>query len=54
MALAALDQHQVRSWTSWTRWTILAMLAHAFLSVITAAQPGPPAGDTHRDEQGTS
>jgi hypothetical protein len=25
--LAALDQHQVRSWTSWMRWTILAMLA---------------------------
>jgi SRSO17 transposase len=49
--LTALDQHQVRSWTSWTRWTILAMLAHAFLSVMTATQPGP-AGDAHRDEHG--
>jgi SRSO17 transposase len=48
--LAGLDQHQVRSWTSWARWTILAMIAHAFLSVMTAAQPGP--GDIHRDERG--
>ena len=37
--LAALDEHQVRSWTSWHRWTILALLAHAFLSVLAAAQP---------------
>jgi hypothetical protein len=37
--LAALDEHQVRSWTSWHRWTILALLACAFLSVL-AAQPG--------------
>jgi SRSO17 transposase len=50
--LTALDQHQVRSWTSWTRWTVLAMLAHAFLSVMTATQPGPGAGDVHRDEAG--
>ena len=35
--LAALDEHQVRSWTSWHRWTILALLAHASLSVL--AQP---------------
>ncbi|WP_131765800.1 IS701 family transposase [Candidatus Protofrankia californiensis] len=38
--LTALDQHQVRTWTSWQRWTILAMLAHAFLTVtvtVTAA-----------------
>jgi SRSO17 transposase len=41
--LAALDEHQVRSWTSWHRWTILALLACAFLSVLAAAQPG------HRD-----
>ena len=34
--LAALDQHQVRSWTSWHRWTILALLACAFLSVLAA------------------
>lgn len=26
--LAALDQHQVRTWTSWVRWTILAMSLH--------------------------
>src|SRR5262249_18551503 len=38
--LAALDEHQVRSWASWHRWTILALLAHAFLSVLTASQPG--------------
>jgi SRSO17 transposase len=37
--LAALDEHQVRNWTSWHRWTILALLACAFLSVLTAAQP---------------
>jgi SRSO17 transposase len=35
--LAALDEHQVRTWTSWQRWTILALLAHAFLSVLAAA-----------------
>jgi SRSO17 transposase len=40
--LAALDEHQVRSWTSWHRWTLLAMLAHAFLSVLTATQPATP------------
>jgi SRSO17 transposase len=39
--LAGLDQHQVRTWTSWHRWTILAMLAHAFLSVMTATEPTP-------------
>jgi SRSO17 transposase len=42
--LAALDQHQVRTWTSWHRWTILAMLAHAFLTITAADQrdqPGP-------------
>lgn len=36
--LAALDEHQVRRWDSWQRWTILALLAHAFLSVMTATQ----------------
>jgi SRSO17 transposase len=36
--LAALDEHQVRSWTSWHRWTILALLAHAFLAVLAATQ----------------
>jgi hypothetical protein len=50
--LAALDQHQVRTWTSWMRWTILAMLAHAFLSVMTATQPGPGPDGTHRDHAG--
>lgn len=39
--LTALDQHQVRRWEPWHRWTILAMLAHAFLSVMTATQPRP-------------
>ncbi len=38
--LAALDEHQVRRWTSWHRWTILALLACAFLSVLAAAQAG--------------
>ncbi|HUZ54045.1 MAG TPA: IS701 family transposase [Streptosporangiaceae bacterium] len=50
--LTALDQHQVRSWTSWMRWTVLAMLAHAFLSVMTAAQPAPEPGGIHRDLAG--
>ena len=41
--LAALDEHQVRSWTSWHRWTILALLAHAFLSVLASqASTSPP------------
>jgi hypothetical protein len=34
--LTGLAEHQVRRWTPWHRWTILAMLAHAFLSVMTA------------------
>jgi len=36
--LTGLDQHQVRRWNSWHRWTTLAMLAHAFLAVATAAE----------------
>jgi SRSO17 transposase len=36
--LVGLDQHQVRRWRSWHRWTTLAMLAHAFLAVTTAAE----------------
>ena len=36
--LAGLDEHQVRGWTPWRRWTLLAMLAHALLAVITAAE----------------
>lgn len=39
--LTALDEHQVRRWTSWRRWTALAILAHAFLSVMTAHEPAP-------------
>ena len=39
--LTGLDQHQVRRWTSWHRWVTLAMLAHAFLTVITAAERRP-------------
>jgi SRSO17 transposase len=40
--LAGLDEHQVRRWRSWHRWTVLAMLAHAFLSVMTATQTASP------------
>ncbi len=36
--LTGLDQHQVRRWTSWHRWITLAMLAHAFLTVIAAQE----------------
>jgi len=36
--LTGLYQHQVRRWVSWHRWTTLAMLAHAFLAVATAAE----------------
>jgi hypothetical protein len=36
--LAGLDEHQIRRWDSWHRWVTLAMLAHAFLVVTTAAQ----------------
>jgi SRSO17 transposase len=43
--LAALDQHQVRSWTSWHRWTILALLACAFLSVLAAAHASDHTAD---------
>jgi hypothetical protein len=39
--LAALDEHQVGTWTSWHRWTALAILTHAFLSVMTATEPPP-------------
>jgi SRSO17 transposase len=46
--LTALDEHQVRSWTSWHRWTILALLACAFLSVLAASQP---AGNSTRHDQ---
>jgi SRSO17 transposase len=42
--LAALDQHQVRTWTSWHRWTTLALLAHAFLSVLAADHQPQPDG----------
>ena len=44
--LAALDEHQVRTWTSWYRWATLAMLALAFLTIAALAehtQPPPPA-----------
>lgn len=43
--LTALDQHQVRRWTSWHRWTVLAMLAHAFLAVTAAHEHHHPAPD---------
>lgn len=44
--LTGLDEHQVRRWTSWRRWTVLAMLAHAVLSVITATTPQSAAGES--------
>ena len=42
--LAALDEHQVRTWTSWRRWTALAILTHVILSVMAANEPPPPPG----------
>ncbi len=36
--LTGVYQHQVRRWTSWHREVTLAMPAHAFLTVITAAE----------------
>jgi len=42
--LAALDHHQVRTWTSWHRWSLLAMLAHAILAVLTTHQDQAPTG----------
>jgi SRSO17 transposase len=36
--LAGLDEHQVRRWTSWRRWTLLAMIAHALLTVIAVRE----------------
>ncbi|MGW1364922.1 IS701 family transposase [Streptomyces chartreusis] len=45
--LAGLDEHQVRRYSSWTRWVTLAMLAHAFLTVVRAdehSQHGAPDG----------
>jgi SRSO17 transposase len=44
--LAALDEHQVRRWTSWYRWVTLAMLGCAFLTIAAAAEHAqpPPAG----------
>ncbi|HEU5107056.1 MAG TPA: IS701 family transposase [Micromonosporaceae bacterium] len=36
--LTALDQHQVRTWTSWHRWATLTLLAHAFLTVTAAVE----------------
>jgi hypothetical protein len=36
--LAALDEHQVRSWVSWYRWVTLAMLALAFLTIAALTE----------------
>ena len=36
-----LDQYEVRTWTAWYRYVTLALLAHAFLSVLRA-QVTPP------------
>jgi SRSO17 transposase len=46
--LTGLDDHQVRRWTSWRRWTVLAMLAHAILTVLATTTAAPPA---QRDNQ---
>jgi SRSO17 transposase len=35
-----LDEYEVRSWTGWHRHITLAMLAHAYLSVLRAAAAG--------------
>jgi SRSO17 transposase len=35
-----LDEYEVRSWTGWQRHITLAMLAHAYLSVVRAAAIG--------------
>jgi SRSO17 transposase len=40
--LAGLDEHQVRRWIPWRRWTLLAMLAHALLAALTAAEHAVP------------
>jgi hypothetical protein len=54
--LTGLDQHQVRRWVPWRRRTLIAMLAHALLAVLAAAEctqhPAPPGvdrADLHRD-----
>jgi len=49
--LAALDEHQVRSWTSWHRWTILALLVCAFLAVLAVLAAAQPGGSQPRDNQ---
>lgn len=36
--LAGFDEHQVRRFHSWARWVALAVLAHAFLSVVRAGE----------------
>ncbi|WP_344588809.1 IS701 family transposase [Actinomadura vinacea] len=36
--LTALDEHQVRTWTSWYRWVTLAMLAFAFLAITRTVE----------------
>jgi SRSO17 transposase len=42
--LTALDEHQVRRWTSWYRWVTLAMLAAAVLTIAAATEhAGNPA-----------
>jgi SRSO17 transposase len=51
--LTGLDDHQVRRWTSWRRWTVLAMFAHAILTVLTATATSlPTRDDTNRNDLG--
>ncbi|MFE7503773.1 hypothetical protein [Promicromonospora sp. NPDC057488] len=43
---AGLDEHPVRRWNSWHRWTTLAMLAHAFLTILaTVMNDAEPVDD---------
>lgn len=43
-----LDHYQVRGWKPWHRFVTLAMLALAFLSILTTAAAPPPNPDPHR------
>ncbi|MCX6023254.1 MAG: IS701 family transposase [Chloroflexi bacterium] len=43
-----LDQYQVRRWTGWYRHITLALLAHAYLTVLTAPAGGEKGGTSPR------
>jgi SRSO17 transposase len=46
-----LDQYEVRSWTGWHRHITLALLAHAYLSVLRHAAAGGKTGNRRRDQR---